>query len=72
MTQNTIFTAEALTLENLRDRIKEAIVMVGEDAEWIGFSDGSIHIWIDENGPILCIEPTPIRFPRKTTTEESK
>jgi hypothetical protein len=61
MTQNTKFAATAHNLRDLRNRIEEAIAMVGEDAEWIGLEDGHIYMWADDNGPILCIETTPTR-----------
>jgi|LGOV01.1.fsa_nt_gb hypothetical protein len=57
MTQNAKFRAEAPTLEDLIDLLREASEMLGEDAKWIGFNDGSIHVWAGGDGPILYIEP---------------
>lgn len=47
---------KAPTLKNLRDRIDEAIKIVGEDAPWNGWDQGDIHIYNDEDEIELVIE----------------
>jgi hypothetical protein len=63
------YRAEAQTIEDLYNRIEEAFALIGRDAEWIGFNDGSIHMWADESRPILSIEPTTTLLPEPTDTE---
>jgi hypothetical protein len=36
---------DAPTLKELRDRLDEAIAIVGEDATWNGFDDEAIYIY---------------------------
>lgn len=72
MAHNAKFRAEALTLENLSTLLEEAAEMMGKGAQWIGFSDGSIHIWADDNGPVLYIEPATTLLHKRENAKRAK
>lgn len=49
---------DAPTIKELRDRLEEAIAIVGEKAQWNGFDDEAIYIYSQEGRQIAIFPGT--------------
>jgi hypothetical protein len=52
----TTHAAKAYTLKDLHDRIAEALEVLGDDAEWTGYSDGRLYFWPKDESLMLAVE----------------
>jgi len=52
-----VYRKEAKNLLDLITLIAEALGVLGVDANWCAREDGTLNMWVGDNGPIFAIRP---------------